>query len=261
MNERLKIYDEKMTKTMKSLESELQAVRAGRANPHVLDRIMVDYYGSPTAIQQVANVQVPEARMITITPWEPKMVKAINKAILTSDLGINPSDDGRVIRLVFPELTEDRRKQLVKDVKKKGEGAKVAVRNIRRDGNEMLKKLKKSEEVSEDEVSDDEEQLQKMTDRYIKKIDTAIEEKTKELHDPDHCCDLLNPDSSMGSICYDEVSGFEWEPRNFGGGHISHSTVYAELMRVRKLIDRKSGKGEDKGHYALLRSIIDYSVR
>ena len=119
--------------------------------------------------------------MITITPWEPKMVKAINKAILTSDLGINPSDDGRVIRLVFPELTEDRRKQLVKDVKKKGEGAKVAVRNIRRDGNEMLKKLKKSEEVSEDEVSDDEEQLQKMTDRYIKKIDTAIEEKTKEL--------------------------------------------------------------------------------
>ena len=181
MNERLKIYDEKMTKTMKSLESELQAVRAGRANPHVLDRIMVDYYGSPTAIQQVANVQVPEARMITITPWESKMVKAINKAILTSDLGINPSDDGRVIRLVFPELTEDRRKQLVKDVKKKGEGAKVAVRNIRRDGNEMLKKLKKSEEVSEDEVSDDEEQLQKMTDRYIKKIDTAIEEKTKEL--------------------------------------------------------------------------------
>ncbi|MCI6173249.1 MAG: ribosome recycling factor [Clostridiales bacterium] len=181
MNERLKIYDEKMTKTMKSLESELQAVRAGRANPHVLDRIMVDYYGSPTAIQQVANVQVPEARMITITPWEPKMVKAINKAILTSDLGINPSDDGRVIRLVFPELTEDRRKQLVKDVKKKGEGAKVAVRNIRRDGNEMLKKLKKSEEVSEDEVSDDEEQLQKMTDRYIKKIDTAIEEKTQEL--------------------------------------------------------------------------------
>ena len=181
MNERLKSYDEKMTKTMKSLESELQAVRAGRANPHVLDRIMVDYYGSPTAIQQVANVQVPEARMITITPWEPKMVKAINKAILTSDLGINPSDDGRVIRLVFPELTEDRRKQLVKDVKKKGEGAKVAVRNIRRDGNEMLKKLKKSEEVSEDEVSDDEEQLQKMTDRYIKKIDTAIEEKTKEL--------------------------------------------------------------------------------
>ena len=181
MNERLKIYDEKMTKTMKSLESELQAVRAGRANPHVLDRIMVDYYGSPTAIQQVANVQVPEARMITITPWEPKMVKAINKAILTSDLGINPSDDGRVIRLVFPELTEDRRKQLVKDVKKKGEGAKVAVRNIRRDGNEMLKKLKKSEEVSEDEVNDDEEQLRKMTDRYIKKIDTAIEEKTKEL--------------------------------------------------------------------------------
>ena len=181
MNERLKIYDEKMTKTMKSLESELQAVRAGRANPHVLDRIMVDYYGSPTAIQQVANVQMTEARMMTITPWEPKMVKAINKAILTSDLGINPSDDGRVIRLVFPELTEDRRKQLVKDVKKKGEGAKVAVRNIRRDGNEMLKKLKKSEEVSEDEVSDDEEQLQKMTDRYIKKIDTAIEEKTKEL--------------------------------------------------------------------------------
>ncbi|MDO4621158.1 MAG: ribosome recycling factor [Lachnospiraceae bacterium] len=181
MSERIQVYEDKMNKTMKNLDSELQTVRAGRANPHVLDRIMVDYYGTPTAIQQVANVQVPEARMITIAPWEAKMVKPILKAIMTSDLGINPTDDGRVIRLVFPELTEDRRKQLVKDVKKKGEAAKVAVRNIRRDGNEMLKKLKKAEEVSEDEIADEEDLLQKMTDKFIKKIDGAIEDKTKEL--------------------------------------------------------------------------------
>ena len=181
MSDRTKLYEEKMEKSLKNLETELQGIRAGRANPHVLDKIMVDYYGSPTAIQQVANVQVPEARMITISPWEPKMVKAIVKAIQTSDLGINPSDDGRVIRLVFPELTEERRKQLVKDVKKKGEAAKVAVRNIRRDGNDMLKKLKKSEEVSEDEIADEEDVLQKMTDKYIKKVDDTIEAKTKEL--------------------------------------------------------------------------------
>ena len=147
MSERSKLYEEKMEKTLRNLDGELQSIRAGRANPHVLDKITVDYYGSPTAINQVANVQVPEARMITISPWEGKMVKAIVKAIQASDLGINPSDDGHVIRLVFPELTEERRKQLAKDVKKKGENAKVAVRNIRRDGNEMLKKLKKSDEV------------------------------------------------------------------------------------------------------------------
>lgn len=181
MSERSKLYEEKMEKTLRNLDGELQSVRAGRANPHVLDKITVDYYGSPTAINQVANVQVPEARMITISPWEGKMVKAIVKAIQASDLGINPSDDGHVIRLVFPELTEERRKQLAKDVKKKGENAKVAVRNIRRDGNEMLKKLKKSDEVSEDEIADEEDILQKVTDKFIKKIDEAVDAKTKEL--------------------------------------------------------------------------------
>ena len=181
MSERSKPYEEKMEKSLKNLESELQGIRAGRANPHVLDKITVDYYGTPTGIQQVANIQVPEARMITISPWEPKMVKPIIKALQMSDLGINPTDDGRVIRLVFPELTEERRKQLVKDVRKKGEGAKVAVRNIRRDGNDMLKKLKKSDEVSEDEIADEEDILQKATDSYIKKIDETVEAKTKEL--------------------------------------------------------------------------------
>lgn len=181
MSERSKVYEEKMEKTMRNLDSELQSIRAGRANPHVLDKITVDYYGTPTAINQVANVQVPEARMITISPWEPKMVKTIVKALQMSDLGINPSDDGHVIRLVFPELTEERRKQLAKDVKKKGENAKVAIRNIRRDGNEALKKLKKAEEVSEDEIADEEDILQKVTDKFIKKVDEAVEEKTKEL--------------------------------------------------------------------------------
>ena len=181
MSERSKPYEEKMEKSLKNLESELQGIRAGRANPHVLDKITVDYYGTPTGIQQVANIQVPEARMITISPWEPKMVKPIIKVLQMSDLGINPTDDGRVIRLVFPELTEERRKQLVKDVRKKGEGAKVAVRNIRRDGNDMLKKLKKSDEVSEDEIADEEDILQKATDSYIKKIDETVEAKTKEL--------------------------------------------------------------------------------
>ena len=181
MEEVLLLTEEKMEKTMRNLDSELQSIGAGRANPHVLDKITVDYYGTPTAINQVANVQVPEARMITISPWEPKMVKTIVKALQMSDLGINPSDDGHVIRLVFPELTEERRKQLAKDVKKKGENAKVAIRNIRRDGNEALKKLKKSEEVSEDEIADEEDILQKVTDKFIKKVDEAVEEKTKEL--------------------------------------------------------------------------------
>ena len=152
MDERIKVYDKKMTKSYESLMSEFGTIRAGRANPHVLDRITVDYYGMPTPLNQVANITVPEARMIQIQPWESSMVKAINKAIMVSDLGINPSDDGKVIRLVFPELTEERRKELVKDVKKKGEGAKVAVRNIRRDANDAFKKLAK-EDVSEDELS------------------------------------------------------------------------------------------------------------
>ena len=180
MNERLKVYEEKMTKSIKSLNSELASIRAGRANPHVLDKIQVEYYGTPTPIQQVANVSVPEARLIQIQPWEKSMLKVIEKAILVSYLGINPTNDGTCIRLVFPELTGERRKELAKDVKKKGEAAKVAVRNIRRDGNDMLKKLKGSE-VSEDEIKDMEEQLQKLTDKYIKEIDKAVDEKTKEV--------------------------------------------------------------------------------
>ena len=180
MDERIKIYDEKMTKTYNNLLSEFGSIRAGRANPHVLDRIMVDYYGSPTPIQQVGNVNVPEPRMIQIQPWESRMLKAIEKAIMTSDLGINPTNDGKVIRLVFPELTEERRKDLAKEVKKKGEAAKVAVRNIRRDANDAFKKLKGSD-VSEDTVKELEEQVQKLTDKYIKEVDKAIDEKSKEI--------------------------------------------------------------------------------
>ena len=180
MNERLQVYEGKMTKTMSNLEAELATIRAGRANPNVLNKIMVDYYGSPTPIQQVANVSVPEARMIQIQPWEKSMVKVIEKAILTSDLGINPANDGTTIRLVFPELTEERRKELVKDVKKKGEAAKVAIRNIRRDGNDAFKKLKGSD-VSEDEIKDMEDDLQKMTDKFVKEIDKAVESKSKEV--------------------------------------------------------------------------------
>ena len=180
MNEKLKIYDEKMQKTIHALDTELASIRAGRANPHVLDQIRVDYYGAPTAIQQVANVSVPEARMIQIQPWEKKIIKDIEKAILMSDIGINPTNDGTVIRLVFPELTEERRKELVKDVKKKGEASKVAVRNIRRDGNDAFKKLKGTD-VSEDEIQDLEDQIQKLTDKYIKEVDAAVDAKSKEV--------------------------------------------------------------------------------
>ena len=180
MNEQLKVYDDKMTKSINSLNSELATIRAGRANPHVLDKLAVDYYGSPTPIQQVANVSVPEARVIQIQPWEKSLLKEIEKAILVSDIGINPTNDGTSIRLIFPELTEERRKELAKDVKKKGEGAKVAIRNIRRDGNDAFKKLKGSD-ISEDEIKDLEEQLQKLTDKYIKEIDVAVDVKTKEV--------------------------------------------------------------------------------
>lgn len=181
MDERIKVYDDKMTKTMSNLDAELNTIRAGRANPRVLDRITVDYYGTQTALNQVANVSVPEARMIQIQPWESSLIKQIEKAILCSDLGINPSNDGKVIRLVFPELTEERRKDLSKDVKKKGEAAKVAIRNIRRDANDYLKKLGKGSDVSEDEVKELENKVQKMTDGYIKDVDKAIEAKTKEI--------------------------------------------------------------------------------
>jgi len=179
MDERIQVYDTKMGKSLANLESELGTIRAGRANPHVLDRIMVDYYGTPTPIQQVANVMVPEARMLQIQPWEGNMVRVIEKAILTSDLGINPTTDGKIIRLSFPELTEERRKELVKDVKKKCENAKVAIRNIRRDANDAFKKLK--QDVSEDEIKELEDKVQKLTDKYIGDIDKVMEAKSKEI--------------------------------------------------------------------------------
>lgn len=180
MNERLQVYEDKMKKTLANLESDLMTIRAGRANPNILNKITVDYYGTPTPLQQVGNISVPEARMIVIQPWEKSMIKAVEKAINMSDIGINPTNDGQVIRLVFPELTEDRRKELVKDVKKKGEQSKVAVRNIRRDGNDSLKKLKGTD-ISEDEIKDMETQLQKLTDKYVKEVDKAVESKSKEV--------------------------------------------------------------------------------
>lgn len=181
MDERLQQYDGKMQKSFQNLLEEFASIRAGRANPHVLDKIKVDYYGTPTGLQQVANISVPEPRMIQIQPWEASMVREIEKAIMSSDLGINPTNDGKLIRLVFPELTEERRKELAKDVKKKGENAKVAIRNIRRDANDALKKLGKSNEVSEDEVKQLEDEVQKMTDKYIVKVDKAVEEKSSEI--------------------------------------------------------------------------------
>ena len=180
MDARVKPYDEKMQKAYDFLLSDYQTIRAGRANPHVLDKLKVDYYGTPTPIQQVGNITVPEARMIQIAPWEKSLIKDIEKAIMTSDIGITPSNDGTVIRLVFPELTEERRKDLVKEVKKKGEDSKVAIRNIRRDANDSFKKLAKTE-VSEDEIKDLEDSVQKLTDKYIKDVDKAIEEKSKEI--------------------------------------------------------------------------------
>ncbi|MBB5263138.1 ribosome recycling factor [Catenibacillus scindens] len=181
MDERIKTYESKMKKTLESLEKEYVSIRAGRANPHVLDKLMVDYYGAPTPIQQVGNISVPEARMIVIQPWESKLIKDIEKAILASDIGITPTNDGKSIRLVFPELTEERRKELAKDVKKKGEAAKVAVRNIRRDGNDAFKKMNKAKEISEDDYANLEEAIQKLTDKYIAEVDKAVETKTKEV--------------------------------------------------------------------------------
>lgn len=181
MDERIQVYDDKMKKTLEHLAADYQGIRAGRANPHVLDKLRVDYYGTPTPIQQVGNITVPEARMIQIAPWEKSLIKDIEKAILSSDIGITPSNDGVVIRLVFPELTEERRKDLVKDIKKKGEAAKVAIRNIRRDANEVFKKQNKANEISEDDMKDLETKTQKMTDKYIADIDKAVDEKSKEI--------------------------------------------------------------------------------
>ena len=181
MDERIKAYETKMSKSYDSLLKDFSTIRAGRANPHVLDKITVDYYGTPTPLQQVGNITVPEARILMIQPWEKKMIREIEKAIMVSDIGINPTNDGTCIRLVFPELTEERRKELVKDVKKKGEAAKVAVRNIRRDANDLLKKLEKGGEITEDELADGEDQIQKLTDKMIAKVDKAVEEKTAEI--------------------------------------------------------------------------------
>ena len=180
MDARVKTFEEKMQKTVDFLGEDFMTIRAGRANPHVLDKIKVDYYGTPTPLQQVGNITVPEPRMIQIAPWEKSLIKEIEKAILCSDVGITPSNDGSVIRLVFPELTEERRKDLVKEVKKKAEECKVAVRNIRRDGNDVFKKLAKAE-ISEDEIKELEENLQKITDKYIKEVDAMTEEKSKEI--------------------------------------------------------------------------------
>ena len=181
MQEHLKLYEDKMEKSLDVLLDEYASIRAGRANPHVLDKIKVDYYGTPTPIQQVGNISVPEARMILIQPWEKSLIRPIEKAIQTSELGINPSNDGTVIRLVFPELTEDRRKELAKDVKKKGDGAKVAIRNIRRDAMDSIKKMEKAGDISEDDLKQGEEKIQKITDKMIEKVDKAIETKTKEI--------------------------------------------------------------------------------
>ena len=181
MDSRLTPYEEKMQKSYENLVEEYATIRAGRANPHILDRITVDYYGTPTPLQQVANINVPEPRMIQIQPWEASLVKEIEKAILTSDLGLNPTNDGKVIRLVFPELTEERRKELAKDIKKKGENAKVAIRNIRRDANDAIKKENKAGDISDDEAKNSEDEIQKITDKYIAMIDSAIDDKTKEI--------------------------------------------------------------------------------
>ena len=181
MKEVIKKCEEKMTKTCENLDGEFSNIRAGRANPNLLNRIMVEYYGTPTPMQQVGNISVPEPRIIQINPWEKSLLKAIEKAILASDLGITPTNDGTSIRLVFPELTEERRKELVKDIKKKGEAAKVAVRNVRRDANDTLKKMDKSTDITEDERKEGEEKIQKMTDKYVAKIDKSVENKSKEI--------------------------------------------------------------------------------
>ena len=181
MDERLVAFEDKMGKSLSNLEDEFAGIRAGRANPHVLNKLRVDYYGTPSPIQSVANVSVPEPRMIQIQPWEASMVKEIEKAIMASDLGINPTNDGKLIRLVFPELTEERRKELAKDIKKKGENAKVAVRNIRRDAMDHFKKIGKEEDISEDQIKDLEDGIQKLTDQYVAKIDKAVEVKSQEI--------------------------------------------------------------------------------
>lgn len=181
MKEVLKKYEEKMKKTILALEDEYNTIRVGRANPHVLDKIYVDYYGSPTPLQQVGNISIPEARLLVIQPWDKSLLKEIEKAIQMSDLGINPTNDGVVIRLVFPELTEERRKDLCKEAKKKGDDSKIAIRNIRRDANDQFKKAEKEHLISEDELKEYEDKMQKATDLYIKEIDQHVEVKVNDI--------------------------------------------------------------------------------
>ena len=181
MDERIKAYETKMSKSYDSLLKDFGTIRAGRANPNILNKIKVEYYGVPTPMQQLANITVPEARTLMIAPWEPSLVKAIEKAILNSDLGLTPNNDGKNIILNFPELTEERRKEIVKDIKKKGENAKVAIRNVRRDANDAIKKMEKAGDISEDELKTNEDKIQKMTDKYVGLIDKAIEKKSTEI--------------------------------------------------------------------------------
>lgn len=181
MDNRYEVYENKMQKSIRALNDEYNTIRAGRANPHILDRIVVDYYGVPTPLQQVGNITVPEARMIQIQPWDASIVKDIEKALMASDIGITPNNDGKVIRLIFPELTEERRKELTKEVKKKGEDTKVAIRNIRREALEHFKKAEKNGDISEDDLRDVEEDIQKLTDKYINEVDKHIEQKSKDI--------------------------------------------------------------------------------
>lgn len=181
MSKNTDLYESKMKKSIQSFEGELNTIRAGRANPHVLDKITVDYYGTETPLNQVGNISVPEARLIQIQPWDSKLIKNIEKAILASDLGITPNNDGKAVRIVFPELTEERRKSLTKDVKKKGEESKVAVRNIRREAIDAFKKMEKKHEITEDELKNLEEETQKLTDKYIDELDKLVEAKNKDI--------------------------------------------------------------------------------
>ncbi|MCL2571001.1 MAG: ribosome recycling factor [Defluviitaleaceae bacterium] len=174
-------YEDRMKKTVSVLEEEFSTIRVGRANPRVLDRLMVNYYGSEVPISQVGNITVPEPRLLMIAPWEANMLKEVEKAILASDLGLNPTNDGKVIRLNFPELTEERRKQLTKDVKKKGEDSKVAIRNLRREAMDAFKKLEKKSELTEDDVKDLEKEIQDLTDKYVAELDKKVDAKNKDI--------------------------------------------------------------------------------
>ena len=201
MEELLMTYEDKMEKSLDNLKEEYTTIRAGRANPHILDKVKVDYYGTPTPLQQVGNISVPEARMICIQPWDASLLKDIERAINASDLGLTPTNDGKLIRLVFPELTEDRRKELVKDVKKKGENAKVAIRNIRRDAIEAVKKKGKEDGISEDEIKGYQDDVQKSTDAYVKKIDDAIDAKSQEIMTVYYMC-LYTLTENRGDYCF-----------------------------------------------------------